>query len=351
MPTYVNISADGNRIKYDPDYDNTGGGTSYPNSGIRSYRVDPTDGTFILVVLDTISGAVEKRILSTRVKVSGVTDSDTADAISKLDALFLTATTTPNVWRNGAGVPSNGLGINADYYLNQTNGDIYKRVAGAYVLQGNIKGDKGDTGEQGEQGEPGETGSAPIPTFLKYTALLNIDEVAYQSDGNLVIGNVYTISNVGENPYVDFSNIAQVIDGTINVVGCIFIATGTTPNSWGAGGQLIVSGCPLFTILNSTDNDYLGEIKWGYQQGGIYVGYKQGAFPSDKTFLGSTPFTPTKDDLPISHLSVTRRSDDLIQLMITRCNIISDGEGGFIFNFSGRDDITFNTPLEFKIKI
>jgi len=46
-----------------------------------------------------------------------------------------------SVWRNGAGVPDDAAGANGDYYLNQTNGDVYKRISGAYVLQGNIKGE------------------------------------------------------------------------------------------------------------------------------------------------------------------------------------------------------------------
>jgi len=49
--------------------------------------------------------------------------------------------------------------------------------------------------------------------------------------GNLVIGETYEITNVA---FVggDFSNVADVIDGIINEVGCVFIATGTTPTSW-----------------------------------------------------------------------------------------------------------------------
>ena len=49
--------------------------------------------------------------------------------------------------------------------------------------------------------------------------------------GNLVVGETYEITDVA---FVggDFSNVADVIDGTINEVGCIFISTGTTPTSW-----------------------------------------------------------------------------------------------------------------------
>lgn len=48
--------------------------------------------------------------------------------------------TPGTVWRNAAGVPSDALGVNGDYYLNSTNGDYYLKIAGAYVLQGNLAG-------------------------------------------------------------------------------------------------------------------------------------------------------------------------------------------------------------------
>ena len=46
--------------------------------------------------------------------------------------------TDGNVWRNGNGAPSNGLGVNDDYYLDDVTSDYYKKVSGAYVLQGNL---------------------------------------------------------------------------------------------------------------------------------------------------------------------------------------------------------------------
>lgn len=54
--------------------------------------------------------------------------------------------------RNGTGVPSNALGVNNDYYLNTSNNDLYKRVNGVYVLQGNFTGAAGATGAAGKDG-------------------------------------------------------------------------------------------------------------------------------------------------------------------------------------------------------
>lgn len=45
-----------------------------------------------------------------------------------------------SVWRNGSGVPSNGTGVNGDYYLDTATGDVYLRSAGTYSVVANIKG-------------------------------------------------------------------------------------------------------------------------------------------------------------------------------------------------------------------
>ena len=46
-------------------------------------------------------------------------------------------------WRHGAGVPSNSLGANGDYYLRTSNGDVYAKAANAYTVVANIKGADG----------------------------------------------------------------------------------------------------------------------------------------------------------------------------------------------------------------
>lgn len=63
-----------------------------------------------------------------------------------------------SVWRNGSGVPSNSLGSNGDYYLNDDNGDVYLKASGTYSVVANIKGPQGDQGIQGIQGPQGIQG-------------------------------------------------------------------------------------------------------------------------------------------------------------------------------------------------
>jgi hypothetical protein len=57
-----------------------------------------------------------------------------------------------------AGAPSAGLGIDDDMYLNETNGDVYRKVSGTWTLEANIKGPTGATGATGAQGPQGIQG-------------------------------------------------------------------------------------------------------------------------------------------------------------------------------------------------
>jgi hypothetical protein len=59
------------------------------------------------------------------------------------------------VWRDGTGVPSSGLGINGDYYLDDATSDVYFKSAGSYSIVTNIKGATGATGTTGATGAAG----------------------------------------------------------------------------------------------------------------------------------------------------------------------------------------------------
>ena len=62
-------------------------------------------------------------------------------------------------WYSSASDPSSAIGITGDYALNTASGDVFKRGAGGWSLDGNIKGATGATGAQGPQGATGETGA------------------------------------------------------------------------------------------------------------------------------------------------------------------------------------------------
>jgi hypothetical protein len=49
---------------------------------------------------------------------------------------------------SGYGAPDISLGNDGDVYINLINDDIYSKISGNWVLQGNIKGEKGDPGTE-----------------------------------------------------------------------------------------------------------------------------------------------------------------------------------------------------------
>ena len=62
-------------------------------------------------------------------------------------------------WYSAASNPSSAIGITGDYALNTTSGDVFKRGAGGWTLEGNLMGPTGATGAQGPQGATGATGA------------------------------------------------------------------------------------------------------------------------------------------------------------------------------------------------
>jgi hypothetical protein len=60
-----------------------------------------------------------------------------------------------SLWYSGAGAPAVGLGVNGDYYLNHTTGDVSLKTAGAWNVVTNIKGPQGLQGIQGITGAAG----------------------------------------------------------------------------------------------------------------------------------------------------------------------------------------------------
>jgi len=61
-------------------------------------------------------------------------------------------------WRDGSGAPSNALGVNGDFYLDHGTGDVFKKTSGTYGVVANIEGPQGPQGAQGPQGQQGLQG-------------------------------------------------------------------------------------------------------------------------------------------------------------------------------------------------
>jgi len=80
------------------------------------------------------------------------------------------------------------------------------------------------------------TGYPSVTQDFIDTDLVDISKHVTQTSGVLIVGKQYTILDfkVGDN----FSNVANVVSGTINTTGCVFIATGTTPTTYSNGSTL-----------------------------------------------------------------------------------------------------------------
>jgi len=106
-------------------------------------------------------------------------------------------------------------------------------------------------------------------------------------DYGLIIGETYTITSYQGGD--DFINIANVQSGTINETGCVFIATGQTPNFWQDGSVLTSNGGLIVDVLENT----LGyNISWEqnpFGGNGYYIGVNEStghlfnSFPRSQT--------------------------------------------------------------------
>ena len=66
-------------------------------------------------------------------------------------------------WFSGPDVPQNSTGEEGDFFLNITDGNVYRKAQGIYALAFNIKGERGPQGPQGDTGEPGPVGPQGLP--------------------------------------------------------------------------------------------------------------------------------------------------------------------------------------------
>jgi hypothetical protein len=118
--------------------------------------------------------------------------------------------------------------------------------------------------------------------YKVYTALLTQSGGDNPQDwssgsGPLILGYTYQISN-NDGGTADFTNVGA----PNNNVGTYFVATGTTPNSWGDSDNGGLSGneaAPVVTVLQNT----LGNVWFIYQNIGTYEVISDALFIADKT--------------------------------------------------------------------
>jgi len=151
----------------------------------------------------------------------------------------------------------------------------------------------------------------PEPSYKVYTALVSQsggDDPQSITGASLTIGVTYEIVDIGGSGW-DFTNVGA----PNNDIGTKFVATGTTPNSWGIDGQLgFNSGAPVVNVLENT----IGNVWFTYDGLGEYKMISNSLFTENKTVslndqtrcldsgnnfynLKITPSLPTRIDITL----------------------------------------------------
>lgn len=116
-------------------------------------------------------------------------------------------------------------------------------------------------------------------SYLVYTALLSAgpgDDPLNLTSGDLTVGVTYQIVLSTD---ADFTNVGAAN----NTIGAFFVATGTTPTSWGSDGQLgYNNGAPVVNVLENT----IGTgIYFEYITTGTFSIQSNGYFTNNKTWF------------------------------------------------------------------
>ena len=167
--------------------------------------------------------------------------------------------------------------------------------------------------------------------YKVYTALLTQsggDNIEGITGTPLTIGRTYRITTGGPpSGNWDFTNVGA----PNNDFDTYFVATGTTPNSWGVNITLVYNtGAPVVTVLENT----IGNIWFTYNNVGQY------------TVLSDTLFTNNKTAIFNKTLSNWRRAiitDISNTSQISILTVALDDAG------SGVDDLLLNTPIEIRV--
>lgn len=132
------------------------------------------------------------------------------------------------------------------------------------------------------------------PKYKVYTALLTQSggsNVVNITSGDLTIGVTYIIKSGGVGG--DFTNVGA----PNNDANTLFVATGTTPNSWGTTSLDYNEGAPTVIVLENT----IGNIWFVYESGGVYQCQSDNLFIENKTTIDMDAYG--QDGNPTSLLS------------------------------------------------
>jgi hypothetical protein len=172
------------------------------------------------------------------------------------------------------------------------------------------------------------------PKYKVFTATLTQvggDSPNLVIDLPLVVGVTYEIVDT-DGDTADFTNVGA----PNNNLGTLFIATGTTPNSWGDNslGQLQYNaGAPVANVLENT----IGDVWFDFRATGNYSFTSNGLFTENKIVaIMGTPIDNGDPQVPGLY-TTERRNADSIRIYT------------FKLDATPSDDYLFNTFLEVRI--
>jgi hypothetical protein len=180
-----------------------------------------------------------------------------------------------------------------------------------------------------------------VKTYKVYTALLtqssNDDASSTISNVNLTIGVTYRIIDFGGAEGYDFTNVGA----PNNNENTYFVATGTTPNSWGTNVALgYVPAAPVVTVLENT----IGNVWFTYEGVGGYKVQSNSLFTANKSTFNILNIENT--DLTVSMLWMNflgiTENDAFLQTFTF--NVDGGWNGGDYINGSLQ-----NTPIEIRV--
>jgi hypothetical protein len=178
--------------------------------------------------------------------------------------------------------------------------------------------------------------------YKVYTALLTQSggDAQYDLiDEPLTIGVTYKISDQAGGTW-DFTNVGA----PNNDIDTYFVATGTTPNSWGNGRLIYTKGAPIVTVLENT----IGNVWFTYDGVGNYAINSNGAFIENKyvqppiSVSGFDPFLGDGGSVSLPSFTAT-----------ARC-IYWRNDSGSVSIFTTKagayeNSILYNTPIEIRV--
>lgn len=266
--------------------------------------------------------------------------------------LFLNPVTGPSgaTWRSGAGTPSNGLGLDGDFYFDTTNTKIYVKASGVYTLiatlgTGTITALTGDVSASGSGSvaatvnSVGTSSAANIHTaelLANAATAANTASAVIRRDasGNAAVSSPLAASDIATKAYVD-AGLAALNPATSVYAATTANLTGTYLNgAAGIGATFVITATGAFTLDGTTppvNSRILIKNQSSGFQNGIY----------DLTLAGSIGVSPILTRSGDYNTATEINNAGLIPVINGTVNALSSWQQVAVITTVGTDSLVF----------